>query len=163
MHYTPFLWFNHKNYSPEHFEFFPIKVGEGKDIKVSEITSYTSKGCLNSQKYQTMHLHQSLLYFIWFNFLGQTYVQYLSSVISIYRNKILYKLITFKIKIISVVLLLQSRWGWFTINYYRKDPPFLSLEVPPPQCTPARSAMPAARGKTSLNARDWWKGKELFI
>ena len=22
--------------------------------------------------------------------------------------------------------------GWFTINYYRKDPPFLSLEVPPP-------------------------------
>ena len=33
--------------------------------------------------------------------------------------------------------------GWFTINYYRKDPPFLSLEVPSPhahllgsQCPP---------------------------
>ena len=33
--------------------------------------------------------------------------------------------------------------GWFTINYYRKDSPFLSLEVPPPhahligsQCPP---------------------------
>ena len=32
-----------------------------------------------------------------------------------------------------------------------------------PPCPPARFAMPAARGKTSLNARDWWKGKELFI
>ena len=38
---------------------------------------------------------------------------------------------------------LQSKGGWFTINYYRKDPPFLSLEVPPPtthllgsQCPP---------------------------
>ena len=28
---------------------------------------------------------------------------------------------------------------------------------------PTRFALPAARGKTSLNARDWWKGKELFI
>ena len=27
--------------------------------------------------------------------------------------------------------LLQSRRGWLTINYYRKDSPFLSLEVPP--------------------------------
>ena len=45
--------------------------------------------------------------------------------------------------------------GWFTINYYRKDPPFLSLEVPPLPRPPARFAMPAARGKTSLNARDW--------
>ena len=28
---------------------------------------------------------------------------------------------------------LQNRWGggWFTINYYRKDPPFLSLGFPP--------------------------------
>ena len=40
------------------------------------------------------------------------------------------------------------------INYYRKDPPFLSLEVPPTH-TPARFEMPAARGKMSLNARDW--------
>ena len=46
--------------------------------------------------------------------------------------------------------------GWFTINYYRKDSPFLSLEVPHPNThTPARFEMPAARGKTSLNARDW--------
>ena len=45
--------------------------------------------------------------------------------------------------------------GWFTINYYRKDSPFLSVEVPPPPHTPARFKMPAARGKTSLNARDW--------
>ena len=41
------------------------------------------------------------------------------------------------------------------INYYRKDPPFLSLEVPPHTHTPARFEMPAARGKMSLNARDW--------
>ena len=47
----------------------------------------------------------------------------------------------------------QGRGGWFTINYYRKDSPFLSLEVPPHP--PARFEMPAARGKTSLNARDW--------
>ena len=26
----------------------------------------------------------------------------------------------------------EQAGGWFTINYYRKDPPFLSLEVPPP-------------------------------
>ena len=32
-----------------------------------------------------------------------------------------------------------------------------------PPRPPARFAMPTARGKTSLNARDWWKGKELFI
>ena len=44
--------------------------------------------------------------------------------------------------------------GWFTINYYRKDSPFLSLEVPPHTRIPARFEMPAARGKTSLNARD---------
>ena len=25
--------------------------------------------------------------------------------------------------------------GWFTVNYYRKDSPFLSLEVPPPTHT----------------------------
>ena len=30
-------------------------------------------------------------------------------------------------------MLLQSKSrGWFTINYYRKAPPSLSLEVPPP-------------------------------
>ena len=54
-------------------------------------------------------------------------------------------------------------WGWgegFTIYYYGRDTPFLFLGVPP---KPTRFAMPAARRKTSLNARDWWKGKELFI
>ena len=40
------------------------------------------------------------------------------------------------------------------INYYRKDSPFLSLEVPPRTHIPTRFEMPAARGKTSLNARD---------
>ena len=37
----------------------------------------------------------------------------------------------------------EQAGAWFTINYYRKDPPFLSLEVPPPhahllgsQCPP---------------------------
>ena len=53
--------------------------------------------------------------------------------------------------------------GWFTIYYYRKDPPFLSLWRSCPPRTPARFTMPAARGKTSFNARDWWKGKKLFI
>ena len=57
----------------------------------------------------------------------------------------------------------QGRGGSFTINYYRKDSAFLFLEVPSPTPPPARFAMPAARGRTSLNARDWWKGKELFI
>ena len=35
---------------------------------------------------------------------------------------------------ISVVTFKQNCYravGWFMINYYRKDPPFLSLEVPP--------------------------------
>ena len=45
--------------------------------------------------------------------------------------------------------------GSFTINYYRKDSAFLFLEVPSPTPPPARFAMPAARGRTSLNARDW--------
>ena len=44
--------------------------------------------------------------------------------------------------------------GGFTIYYYGKDSPFVSLGFPPPH-TPARFEMPAARGKTSLNARDW--------
>ena len=54
-------------------------------------------------------------------------------------------------------LVLQSRGrGWFLHDkLLQKDSPFLSLEVPPPPCPPARFAMPAARGKTSLNARDW--------
>ena len=56
---------------------------------------------------------------------------------------------------IVLFLLLQSKaGGWFTINYYGKDPPFLSLWRSPPP-TPASFAMPAARGKMSLNARDW--------
>ena len=51
----------------------------------------------------------------------------------------------------------RARGGeWFTIHYYRKDPPFLSLEVPHAHThTPTRFEMPAARGKTSLNDRDW--------
>ena len=49
----------------------------------------------------------------------------------------------------------QGMGGSFTINYYRKDSAFLSLEVPSPTPLPARFAMPAARGRTSLNARDW--------
>ena len=36
----------------------------------------------------------------------------------------------------------QGGKGWFTINNYRKDSPFLSLEVPPPPRPPARFAMP---------------------
>ena len=43
--------------------------------------------------------------------------------------------------------------GGFTIYNYGKDPPFLSLGVPP-TLPPTRFAMPAARGKTSLNAKD---------
>ena len=55
-----------------------------------------------------------------------------------------------------ILIVLQSKGGgWFTINYYRKDSAFLSLEVPSPTSPPARFAMPAARGRTSLNARDW--------
>ena len=53
-----------------------------------------------------------------------------------------------------VVKVLQNRQGAFTIYYYGKDPPFLSLGVPPTH-TPIRFAMPAARGNMSLNARDW--------
>ena len=41
------------------------------------------------------------------------------------------------------VMLQSRRRGWFTINYYRKDSPFLSLDVPSPhahllgsQCPP---------------------------
>ena len=44
--------------------------------------------------------------------------------------------------------------GWFTIKFYRKDSPFLSLEVPRRTHTPTRLEMHTARGKTSLNARD---------
>ena len=54
---------------------------------------------------------------------------------------------------ISLLVTEQGR-EWFTINYYRKDSPFLSLEVPPPPRPPARFEMPATRGKTSLNATD---------
>ena len=55
------------------------------------------------------------------------------------------------------MVVLQSRQGgWFMINYYRKESPFLSLEVPHTHThTPARFVMPATREKTSLNARDW--------
>ena len=48
----------------------------------------------------------------------------------------------------------QAGWGVNNI----KDPPFFSGASSPH----TRFALPAARRKTSLNARDWWKGKELF-
>ena len=57
----------------------------------------------------------------------------------------------------------EQAGGWFTINYYRKDSPFPSLEVPPPPRPPARFAMPAARGKTSLNARDGEKERSCLF
>ena len=53
----------------------------------------------------------------------------------------------------------QVGGGQWTIYYYQKDPPFLSGGSPPT----TRFALPTTREKTSLNARDWWKGKELFI
>ena len=60
------------------------------------------------------------------------------------------------VNILILVLSYFYRAGrkWFMINYYRKDPPFLSLEVPPHTHTPARFEMPASREKMSLNARD---------
>ena len=72
-----------------------------------------------------------------------------------------------------IIIYVQKRWkrswkcyraggGWFMINYYGKDSP-LRLWSFAPQHTLARFEMSASRGKTSLNARDWWKGKKLFI
>ena len=45
-------------------------------------------------------------------------------------------------------VLQNRRGGGFPIYYYRKDPRFLSLGVPPHTHTPTRFAMPMARGKT---------------
>ena len=56
---------------------------------------------------------------------------------------------------VSLSTLLQSKGGgWFTINYYRKDPPFCLWRFLPPR-PPARFEMPTTRGKMSVNARDW--------
>ena len=43
-------------------------------------------------------------------------------------------------------------------EWYKRTPLFLRGFLP---CT--RFALPDTRGKTSLNARDWWKGKELLF
>ena len=56
---------------------------------------------------------------------------------------------------IYIVHMCDGAGGGVTVNYYRKDSPFLSLEVPPRTHTPARFEMPAATGKTSVSARDW--------
>ena len=52
----------------------------------------------------------------------------------------------------------RTDWGGGRWTIYKDHPPFLQGFLP---CT--RFALPATRGKTPLNARDWWKGKELFI
>ena len=59
-----------------------------------------------------------------------------------------------------VVLLLQNRprGVWWMIYYDRLDPP-CALGVSPQYYV----CLVCHQGKTSLNARDWWKGKELFI
>ena len=48
-------------------------------------------------------------------------------------------------------VLQNRRGGGCTIYYYGKDPPFFLWGSPPP----TRFPLPAARGKTSLHARDW--------
>ena len=60
--------------------------------------------------------------------------------------------------------LLQTDEGWGGSSQYaitKRTP--LSLSGGAPPHTPTRFAMPATRGKTSLNARDWRKGKKLLI
>ena len=53
------------------------------------------------------------------------------------RNPVTHKMFTYKLPEVTLSpdcrgpVTEQGR-GWFTINYYRKDSPFLSLEVPPP-------------------------------
>ena len=51
---------------------------------------------------------------------------------------------------ISSGIVTEQTWGGVNDNYYQKDPPLLSRGFPPP----TRFTLPAARGKTSLNARD---------
>ena len=67
-------------------------------------------------------------------------------------------LITLYVISMSVIMLQNRHWGW-TIYYYRMRLPLCS-RCPPPG---TRFTFPAARKKTSLNARDWWKGKGLFF
>ena len=54
--------------------------------------------------------------------------------------------------------MLQNRPGWGVLNDI-KDPPFFSGGFLPH----TRFTLPAAKGKTSLNARDWGRGKELLF
>ena len=64
---------------------------------------------------------------------------------------------------VTLLVLLQNRQGVHNILLWEGSP-FLALGSPPPATqTPTRFAMPATIGKTSLHARDWWKGKKLFI
>ena len=51
----------------------------------------------------------------------------------------------------GVALLQSSVVGWFTINYYRKDSPFLSLEGPPPHAHLLGSkGLPPEEGRLSI-------------
>ena len=56
----------------------------------------------------------------------------------------------------STLFVTEQIWGG--AERYKRSPLFLWGFLPY-----TRFALPAARGKMSLNARDWWKGKELLF
>ena len=58
-------------------------------------------------------------------------------------------------------LVLQSRWGRVHNKLLQKGSPLSVSGGSLLPYTPARFEMPSARGKTSLNARDWWKRKGI--